>query len=298
MRRRNRWPSGTAFATGALSVAGLVFFAALALSFLVESAPLGVAGWRELLTSDRWYYRSGAFGAAGMVFGTLAVSAIAIALAAPVGLGAAVFLSESVRPRIRPWLKGAVELLAAVPSVVYGLLGVLLLREWMYRALRPFDALSGDTLATGGVLLAVMVLPTVVTLADDALQGVSRRQRLAARALGLTRSEAVRRVVLPQAAPGLTAAVLLGVGRALGETIAVFLVVGRLDAPLPNPLWSPQGWADAGQTVTSKLGGPELFLAGPGSPHAAALMGLCVLLLAVTAGITLAGLRLSGRRRA
>ena len=121
---------------------------------------------------------------------------------APLGIGTALFTVEVLPRRARLAVKTAVELLAGIPSVVYGLLGVLLLRDWVVRLLAPWDPLSGDTLLTGGLLLAVMILPTVMTLADDALSGVSAAQRLAARALGLTRAETALRVGLRQALPG------------------------------------------------------------------------------------------------
>src|SRR6185436_14541886 len=131
--------------------------------------------------------------------------------------------AEFIHPRLRLGVKIVIELLAGIPSVVYGLLGILFLRNWVYRALTPFDPLSGDTLITAGILLGVMILPTVMTLGDDALRGVPSAQRTAARGLGLTPTEVVLSVCLPQATRGMVAAVLLALGRGLGEAIAVFL---------------------------------------------------------------------------
>lgn len=268
-------------------------FLALLGMLVAQSLPLwrhsGVGGF---LAGDQWFYRAELFGALPMLFGTAVVSVIALLLAAPVGLGTAVFLSERLPLRWRPPVKMAVELLAGVPSVVYGLLGVLVLRDWIYRLLTPFDPLSGDTLVTGGVLLAVMILPTVVTFADDALRGVPAAQRLAGRALGLTRTETTLRLVVPQAGPGLLAALLLALGRAVGETIAVFLVVGRMDNRLPESLtdWVPL--VDPGQTLTSKLGGSETFIAYGDPLHWAAMMGLALLLLALVLAVGTAAVSL------
>src|SRR5947208_1585453 len=133
---------------------------------------------------------------------------------------------------------------------------------------------------TAGLWLAVMVLPTIMTLADDALRGVPAQQRLAARGLGLTRAQTVLSVVLPQARRGLVAAVLLGLGRALGETIAVFLVVGRQDNQWPEKLLSLRPLIAPGQTLTSKLGGSETFIAYADSLHWGAIVGLAIVLLA------------------
>ncbi len=284
---------------GASGLAAAVFAAMVGL-FLVESLPV----WRSegplgYLLGARWFYRAGEFGVLPMIYGTAAVSAVALALAAPVGLGAAIFTSELLPSRLRLGVKTVVELLAGVPSVVYGLLGVVLLRDWIFHLLRPFDPLSGDTLLTGGVLLSVMILPTVMTFADDALQGVPGRQRRAARGLGLSRATTVLRVVAPRALPGLAAAVLLGLGRALGETIAVFLVVGRRDNRLPETLLDPGSMlrpvVEPGQTLTTKLGGSETFLAWGEPLHWAAIAGLALVLLAMVTGVTVVSGLLTGK---
>jgi len=282
-----RVASLAACALAAAFLAGLVGLLA------VQSLPAwrheGVAGF---LAGGRWFFRARTFGALPMIYGTVAVSAVALVLAVPVGLGAALFASEVLPPRARLALKTVIELLAGVPSVVYGLLGVLLLRDWMYRLLSPFDPLSGDTLLTAGVLLAVMILPTVTTFSEDALRGVAGAQRRAARGLGLTRGTTALRVVLPQALPGLAAAALLALGRALGETIAVFLVIGRRDNQLPESWLSAEPLiktTQAGQTLTTKLGGSETFLAWGDPLHWAAIAGLGLVLLALVGAVTLVG---------
>jgi phosphate transport system permease protein len=280
-------------------------FAGLLALLVVESLPVwraeGVFGF---LLGGRWFFRSGEFGALPMLFGTAAVSAVALLLAAPVGVGAAIFVAEVlplVSDRARLAAKTAIELLAGVPSVVYGLLGVLLLRGWIFDGLTRagLDPLSGDTLLTGGVLLAVMILPTVVTFSEDALRGVPGADRRAARGLGLTRARTVLAVVLPRALPGIGAALLLALGRALGETIAVFLVVGRRDNQLPDSA-APRDLVDAlasgGQTITSKLGGAETFIAYGDPLHWGAILGLAVVLLAVVVALTLASARVLRRR--
>lgn len=274
-----------------LAVSGLtaLAFAGMVALFAFESLPVWRHAGFEYLRGHQWFFRAQRFGALPMVYGTLAVSALALLLAAPVGLGSAVFVAEILPARLRLPAKTAIELLAGIPSVVYGLLGVLLLRGWMLRVLAPFEPLSGDTLATGGVLLAVMILPTVVTLGDDALRGVARSQRQAARALGLTRAETIVRVSLPQALPGLVAALLLALGRALGETIAVFLVIGRQDNQWPEHLLSPASLAAAGQTLTTKLGGSETHIAYGDPLHWAAMVALALVLAILVASVTLAG---------
>ena len=279
------------------------FFSAVALAsvalligiFAWQSVPVWRAEGAGYLTGSRWFFRTHEFGALPMIYGSLVVSAVALVLAAPLGFGAAIFTAEYLPRRARLAVKVLIELLAGVPSVVYGLLGILLLRDWIYDLFARFDPLSGDTLLTAGVLLAVMVLPTIVTLADDALRAVPAAQRRAARGLGLTHAETILHVSLPQARRGFGSALLLGLGRSLGETIAVFLVVGRQDNNLPGSWASLQPLLESGQTLTSKLGGAETNIAWGDSLHWAAVIGLGLILLAVTGGLTLTAALFSRR---
>lgn len=274
------------------------FFSALALVavigglilLILDSIPALKHEGLGFVTGTRWFFRQEEFGTAPMIYGSLVVALIAILLAAPIGISAAVFGVEFLPPKWRLALKVTIELLAGIPSVVYGLLGVLLLRNWIYDLFSPFDLLSGDTLLTAGVLLGVMILPTVMTLSDDALRSVPAKQRLAARGLGLNSSETALYVSLPQAAPGLLAAVLLGIGRALGETIAVFLVVGRQDNQWPSSILAGKPWLESGQTITSKLGGSETNIAYGQPLHWGAITGLGLLLLGIVVAVTFLGL--------
>ncbi len=288
LTRRSRI-SLTKAASFAFTALALGTLALLAIIFVVQSLPV----WRHeglgYITGEKWYFRTLAFGALPMIYGTLMVALLALALAAPIGIGAAIFTSEFLPERARLAVKVVIELLAGVPSVVYGLLGILLLRNWIYDLFAAFEPLSGDTLLTAGVLLAVMILPTIMTLADDALRSVPAEQRRAARGLGLTATESVFAIALPQAKRGLIAAVLLGLGRAMGETIAVFLVIGRQDNNLPAHLFSPATWLEAGQTLATKLGGSETNIAYGEPLHWAAMVGLALILVALVMTVTLIG---------
>lgn len=252
----------------------------MALLFAAQSVPVWRHAGPEYIVGGDWFYRQELFGAASMIYGTVVVAAIAVAIATPLGLGAAIGTAELLPARARLWVKGAIELLAGIPSVVYGLLGVLFLRGWVDDALRSagYEPIGGDTLFTAGLLLAVMVLPTIVTLADDALRAVPGSQRAAARGLGMTRAETVLSVCVPQAGRGIFAAVLLALGRALGETIAVFLVVGRQDGQWPAHLLSFERLFEPGQTLSSKLGGAETNIAYGDPLHWGAMVGLGLLL--------------------
>jgi len=278
-------------------------FSTLAIAFVLALLSLyvwqGFAVWRHeglgFLFENNWFYRQQHFGALSMVYGTIIVSGFALLLAAPIGIGAGIFSSEFLPLRLRLAVKIIIELLAGIPSVVYGLLGILFLRDWVYGALSPWEPLSGDSLLTAGILLAVMILPTVMTLADDALRGVSSAQRLAARGLGLTQTESIISVCLPQAWRGIVAAILLALGRALGEAIAVFLVVGRQDNQWPANVFSLRPLIESGQTITSKLASSETNIAYGDPLHWAAMISLGLVLLALTAVVTVIANRLVQR---
>lgn len=265
------------------------------LGFVAVGLHSGPVAWGTLLSTKIWYPSGPAFGVTSMLWGTVVVSAVALLLAVPIGRAAAVTLSEHLDPRWARPLRTGVELLAAIPSIVYGLVGIALIR--------PFVAAwggvaGGDSLLAAGLVLAVMVLPTIVAVSVDALRAVPQEVREAARALGLTESEVVRSAVLPLARPGLRAAVLLGLARALGETIAVFLVIGRADGRLPDLAHAWRSLFEPGQTLTTKLGGPEPVLAAAVGPHRAALCAVALLLLATVALATVLGASGRGSVRA
>lgn len=274
----------------------VVFLLGMVVLFVWQSLPVWKHSGLAYVTGKSWYFRQQEFGVLTMIYATVVVSLVALLLAAPIGVGAALFTAEVLPRRWRLLVKAAVELLAGVPSVVYGLLGILFLRDWVYDGLERFDLLSGDTLLTAGILLAVMILPTVMTLSDDALSSVPSSQLKAARALGLTRAETAIGVSLVQSWKGMLSALLLALGRVLGETIAVFLVVGRRDNALPENWLSLQPLIEAGQTLTSKLGGSETNIAYGDPLHWAAMVGLALILLIIVALVTCLGARLMRRK--
>ncbi|HEV3496479.1 MAG TPA: ABC transporter permease subunit, partial [Actinomycetes bacterium] len=258
----------------------------------------GALDWGRLLTSAVWDVPRGRFGATAMVWGTVAVAAIALVIAAPLGWAVAVAINEVAPVRGRRLLRSGAELLAVVPSIVYGLVGVAYVRPFVARMA---DVPGGDSLLAAGLVLAVMVLPTIVAVSVDALVAVPAAVREAAAACGLTRTEVIRSAVLPQARRGMWAGLLLGLARALGETVAVFLVVGRADGRLPQSVGAVFDLlVRPGQTLTTKLNGPESVLAGASGPHWAALCGLGLILLVAVAALTVAGhggpRSVSGRR--
>jgi phosphate transport system permease protein len=206
------------------------------------------AGWPALskfgfsfLTSSEWDAVNGKFGAAPAIFGTLVSSAIALIIATPLAIGVAIFLSEFAPRSLRQVLAFLVDLLAAIPSVVYGLWGLLVLLPAMREHLMPFvkDTLHlgdfplfsgpayGPSMMAAGIILAIMVLPYISAVTREVLLAVPRSQREAALALGATRWEMIRDAVVPYARSGIIGGVILGLGRALGETMAVTMVIGN-----------------------------------------------------------------------
>ncbi len=217
-----------------------------------EAVPvLGKLDWIEFFASARWQPSSEVhptYGIAALLVGTLAVTALAMALAVPLGLGAAVFISEFCGGKFKETLKILVELLAAIPSIVWGFVGYMVLGPVI---IRLTGAPVGVNLLNGGVILALMSVPIIVSVGEDALRTVPDSYREAALSLGASRWEIVYRVLFPAARNGLLAAVLLGVGRAIGETMAVLMCTGHA-VQIPHSLLDPVRTLTA--TIASELG--------------------------------------------
>jgi phosphate transport system permease protein len=192
----------------------------------------------------------------------------------PLSLGCAVFTAEIASPRARSVLKPAIELLAGIPSVVYGFFGLVVLTEVLRIS---FDLSSGLTWLAGSILLAVMALPTITSVSEDAIRAVPREFREGSLAIGATRWQTMSRVVIPAASSGITAGVILGMGRALGETMAVLMVTGNA-AIIPSPLWNVFSPI---RTLTGTLG-IEMGEVASGSAHYHALFGVAFILLVIT----------------
>ncbi len=194
---------------------------------------LSFGAWR-FIASSQWEPAQGLFGVFPMIAGSLLVTAGALLLAVPLGVGMAAFLAELAPAPLARALRPAVDLLAGIPSVVYGFVGLAVLVPWIRSAFGG----PGFSVLAGALLLGVMVLPTIVAVAEDAIRAVPRTYREGSLALGATPWQTLTRVVLPAARPGIVAAVVLGMGRAIGETMAVLMVTGNVTA-LPDSLLAP-----------------------------------------------------------
>jgi phosphate transport system permease protein len=188
------------------------------------------------------------FGVLPLLSGTLWVSFLAILIALPFGLGVAIYLSELSNERTRKMLKPTIELLAGIPSVVYGFFGLVALAPLIQKIL---NLPVGETAFTGAIVLAVMALPTIITIGEDSLRNVPNIMRESSLALGASRWQTIYRVIVPCAASGITAAVVLGIGRAIGETMAVLMVTGNA-AVIPHSLFESVRTIPA--TIAAELG--------------------------------------------
>ena len=260
-----------------------IFFV-MAIFFFVfrEAAPLLFRGMEaggsfdfvEFFTSPNWRPASEVrpqYGILALAAGSLAVAGIAMVIALPFGLGAAVFISEFCAGKTKETLKVLVELLAAVPSVVWGFIGLMVLGPVI---MQVTGAPVGVNLLNGGIILALISVPIIVSVGEDALKAVPDSYREAALSLGANRWEIVCRVLFPAAKNGLLAAVLLGVGRAIGETMAVLMVTGHA-VRIPHSLLDPI------RTLTATIAA-ELGETVQGDDHYRVLFLIGVVLFAVT----------------
>lgn len=242
----------------------------------------------EMLSSTDWgpTDEPPAWGIVALLVGTGWVVGLSLVFSIPVGVAAAVYLSEFASERVREVLKVVVELLAAIPSVVWGFIGVMVVNP----ILQAMGAPVGLNGLNGAILLALMTLPLLVSLGEDALRAVPDSYRQAAMAMGATRGEMVWRVLLPAARPGLLVAALLGVGRCVGETMAVLMATGH-SVNIPDSVFDPV------RTLTATIAA-ELGEAVRGGEHYRMLFALGLLLFAITFVVNLtADLLVRGRHR-
>jgi phosphate transport system permease protein len=229
---------------------------------------------REFFTSMEWYPTSRShvrYGVLALMAGTASVTFLSMAIAVPFGLGTAVFISEFCTPRWKEALKIVVELLAAVPSVVWGFIGLTIMNSLI---IKVFDAPIGLNVLNGGIILALMSVPIIVSIGEDALKAVPDSFREAATALGATRWQTIYRVLLPAGKNGLLAAVLLGIGRAVGETMAVLMATGH-SIRIPTSVLDPVRTLTA--TIAAELGEAPVH-----SDHYKVLFLIGILLFSIT----------------
>jgi len=270
----------TCFAFSILLILALMIF-----EMTSESMPsIKAFGWKFITSSD-WDAVQEVFGALPYLYGTLVSSILALLLATPLSIGAAVFITEIAPQRVGAVVAPLVELLAAIPSVIYGLWGVLVMAPWLQSTVQPFliehfgflpffeGAPYGVSMLAAVFILMIMVVPIITSITREVLLAVPQSQKEAAIALGATRWEMIKMAILPYGRSGILGAAILGLGRAVGETMAVTMVIGNapnISLSLLSPAYTmPSVIANEFAETTSKL-------------HAAALMEIGLILMVVT----------------
>lgn len=210
--------------------------------------------WR-FLTGEMWRPSADVYGILPLVIGTFLVSLAASVIAIPIGIGCTIYISEIAHPRVRGMLKPAIEILAGIPSVVYGLFGLLILSPYIRDI---FGVGSGTNALNGAIMLAIMMIPIMVSLSEDAINAVPRSLREASFALGANRWETMRSVVLPAALSGIVSAIILSIGRAVGETMVVLMCTGNSPQMTGNILDSVQAMTSAIAIDVGEVAGGSL----------------------------------------
>lgn len=258
-------------------ISAIIFVLAIFFFVFKEALPIlynGDFNFKEFLFSTEWYPTSVShvrYGTFALLVGSLTVTVLAMAIAVPFGLGAAIYISEFCGPKQKETLKITIELLAAIPSVVWGFIGLTVISKLItFTTGTPV----GVNLLNGSIILALMSVPIIVSIGEDALKAVPDSFREASIAMGTTKWQLILRVLLPAAKNGLLAAVLLGVGRAVGETMAVLMATG-------HSVQIPHGIFDSVRTLTANVAA-ELGEAAAGSPHYRVLFLTGILLFIIT----------------
>ena len=281
MRPRRRWLEFSVEALIRILGLSTIGFVVLIFLFLLrEGVPLFVEVPLKNLGGTRWYPTFDLFGMLPLILGSILVTVTAIAIALPLGVASAVYVSEVAPNWAREILKPLIEILAGIPSVVLGFFGMTALAPVIREGL---GMPTGLTAFSGALLLAYMSLPTIISVAEDALDAVPKSYRDAGLAMGATQWQTIWRVVVPAARSGIVTAVMLGMGRAIGETMAVMMVTGNA-ARMPltlDSLFRPV------RTMTATIAA-EMGEVAQGSVHYHALFGIGIVLFVLTFAINLA----------
>jgi phosphate transport system permease protein len=290
-RNGSRLPDlGFRIGTGAVAWVVVVLIVALGALLLLNGGQALSTFGLGFLTGTVWDPIAGIYGALPFIIGTIGSALIAILLATPIGLLTAIFLAELAPRRVAIPLTFAIELLAAIPSVVFGLWGVFILspflqstvESWLVGLLGWIPIFAGPPFGVGmfaaGVILTLMILPTIIAISRDVISAVPDNQREAMLALGATRWETITKAVLPYARSGIFGAVILGLGRALGETMAVTMVIG-------NRPEVPHSIFDSSQTIASQIA--TTFNEAQVGLQTSALIALGLVLLVITMSLNI-----------
>ncbi|HBA54810.1 MAG TPA: phosphate ABC transporter permease subunit PstC [Syntrophorhabdus aromaticivorans] len=250
------------------ALSSLLFLFLIFIFIFIEGVPLfNKVGLKNIIAGFKWAPTKGAFGIFPMIVSSFLVTFGALVIGAPMGLSCAIYLSEYSGKKLKLFLKPALELLAGIPSVVYGFLGVI----YIVPIVRNYFGGPGFSLLATSIILGVMILPTVISISFDALVSVPKTYREGSFAMGATKWQTIYKVIIPSASSGILASFILGMGRAIGETIAVIMVAG-------NALRIPTSVLDPLRTLTSNI---ALELAYATGDHRLGLFSTGVVLLII-----------------
>ena len=258
----------------AFALSSILFLTGIVIVLFIEGLPIfEEVGIFEFITGKIWYptFSPPDYGILPLILASLFVTLGAMIIAAPLGIASAIFISYILPKKYRKIVKPAVEMLAGVPSVIYGLFGMKILAPFLSNL---FNLPTGLTGLNASIMLGIMALPTVVSLSEDAITTVPKKFRDASLALGSTKWEMLSKVILPTASSGVVTAVILGMGRAIGETMTVLMVAGGAPV-MPKSLFKPLRPMTA--TIAAEMGEAPV-----GSGHYHALFGIAIVLFIIT----------------
>jgi phosphate transport system permease protein len=242
------------------------------------------AGVFEFFFSTNWTPGNGEYGAAGFILGSFIVTGLALLLSVPIAVGGAVFMAKIAPNWMREIMRPAADLFVGIPSVVYGLIGLLIFVPWFAKT---FPGTPGFGIGPASVILAIMILPTILSVSEDALRTLPRALEEASYALGATRWQTIRKVLIPAAMPGILTGIILGMGRAIGEAMAVQMVIGN--APV-----LPKGLSEPTSVLTTQIVKEMASIFGTTVNNSLFMMSLVLLIVSLSLILVI---RIVARRR-
>ena len=266
-----------------------LFLLGITLTLFIEGLPVfKTVGFFEFIFGTSWHPTSEPpeFGILPLILSSIWVTVFALIIAIPLSLGSAIYISEIASPRMKEILKPIIELLAGIPSVVYGLFGMVFLAPLVQKV---FNLSTGLTCFTASVILGIMIVPTITSLTEDAISAISSNIKEASFALGATKWETITRIVVPAASSGIITAIILGMGRAAGETMTVLMVAGGATM-IPKSIFQPVRPMTA--TIAAEMGEAPM-----GSAHYYALFAIALVLFFLTLILNLLANWLSSRKK-
>ena len=259
------------------AISSILFLTGIIITLFNEGLPIFEnVGFFEFVFGTVWYPTYGDFGILPLITASLFITIVSIAISVPFGIASAIFISCILPRKAKNYVKPIVEILAGIPSVVYGLFGMKILSPFIREL---FDVPTGLNGLTASIMLAIMALPTIVSLAEDAITSVPKKFRNASLALGGTKWETISKVILPTASSGILTAIILGMGRAIGETMTVLMVAGGASA-MPKSILKPM------RPMTANIAA-EMGEAPVGGEHYHTLFGIAIILFLITLGFNI-----------